>query len=148
MVLLETSMGNIKGELNPQEAPISVNNFLVYVKEGYYDGLIFHRVIRGFMIQGPPVADLGVGDDSGQVGGGGLTVAMAIEATRASAAPKHRCIDTPPSTRHHRFTLSASSRRDPSTARAASRENRPGEDPTSAGSFEACHAPPSVLRKW
>ena len=52
VVLLETSMGNIKVELQPQEAPISVSNFLAYVKEGYYDGLIFHRVIRGFMIQG------------------------------------------------------------------------------------------------
>ena len=52
VVLLETSMGNIKVELKPQEAPITVSNFLTYLKEGHYDGLIFHRVIRGFMIQG------------------------------------------------------------------------------------------------
>ncbi|HSG04985.1 MAG TPA: peptidylprolyl isomerase, partial [Nitrospiria bacterium] len=52
VVLLETSMGNIKVELNPEKAPISVKNFLAYVKEGHYDGLIFHRVIRDFMIQG------------------------------------------------------------------------------------------------
>ena len=52
VVLLETSMGNIKVELNPEKAPISVKNFLTYVREGYYDGLIFHRVIRDFMIQG------------------------------------------------------------------------------------------------
>ena len=52
VVLLETSMGNIKVELFPDKAPISVKNFLAYVKEGHYDGLIFHRVIRGFMIQG------------------------------------------------------------------------------------------------
>ncbi len=52
MVLLETSMGNIKVELYPDKAPISVKNFLAYVKEGHYDGLVFHRVIRGFMIQG------------------------------------------------------------------------------------------------
>lgn len=52
VVLLETSMGNIKVELSPDKAPISVENFLQYVKEGHYDGLIFHRVIRGFMIQG------------------------------------------------------------------------------------------------
>ncbi|MCL5885237.1 MAG: peptidylprolyl isomerase [Deltaproteobacteria bacterium] len=45
-------MGNIKVELSPDKAPISVENFLQYVKEGHYDGLIFHRVIRGFMIQG------------------------------------------------------------------------------------------------
>jgi len=52
VVLLETSMGNIRVELNQEKAPISVKNFLSYVKEGHYDGLIFHRVIRGFMIQG------------------------------------------------------------------------------------------------
>jgi len=52
VVLLETSMGNIKVELKPQEAPITVSNFLTYLKEGHYDGLIFHRVIRGFMVQG------------------------------------------------------------------------------------------------
>lgn len=51
-VLLETSMGNITIELFQEKAPISVRNFLTYVKEGFYDGLIFHRVINGFMIQG------------------------------------------------------------------------------------------------
>jgi cyclophilin family peptidyl-prolyl cis-trans isomerase len=52
VVLLETSMGNIKVELYPDKAPITVKNFLAYVKEGHYDGLVFHRVIRDFMIQG------------------------------------------------------------------------------------------------
>jgi len=52
VVLLETSLGNIKVELDPGKAPVSVKNFLAYVKEGHYDGLIFHRVIRDFMIQG------------------------------------------------------------------------------------------------
>lgn len=52
MVLLETSHGNIKIELYPEKAPITVENFLKYVKEGHYDGTIFHRVIRDFMIQG------------------------------------------------------------------------------------------------
>ncbi len=52
LVLLETSMGNITVELYPEKAPVSVRNFLAYVKEGHYDGLIFHRVIRDFMIQG------------------------------------------------------------------------------------------------
>jgi peptidyl-prolyl cis-trans isomerase B (cyclophilin B) len=51
-VLMETSMGNIKIELFKEKAPITVRNFLSYVKEGYYDGLIFHRVISTFMIQG------------------------------------------------------------------------------------------------
>lgn len=51
-VLLETSMGNITIELFKEKAPISVRNFLSYVNEGFYDGLIFHRVINGFMVQG------------------------------------------------------------------------------------------------
>ena len=51
-VLMETSMGNIKIELFKDKAPITVRNFLSYVKEGYYDGLVFHRVIKNFMIQG------------------------------------------------------------------------------------------------
>ena len=51
-VMLETSMGNIKVELFKEKAPITVKNFLSYVKEGFYDGLIFHRVIKEFMIQG------------------------------------------------------------------------------------------------
>ncbi len=51
-VLMETSMGNITIELFKEKAPISVRNFLSYVKEGFYDGLIFHRVIANFMVQG------------------------------------------------------------------------------------------------
>ena len=52
LVLMETSLGNIKIELNAKEAPISVQNFLGYVNKGFYNGTIFHRVINGFMIQG------------------------------------------------------------------------------------------------
>ena len=52
VVKLETSMGNIVIELNDQAAPVSVKNFLGYVEAGFYDGVIFHRVIPGFMIQG------------------------------------------------------------------------------------------------
>ncbi len=44
--------GSIKAELYPEIAPISSENFVKLVKQGFYDGLIFHRVIRGFMIQG------------------------------------------------------------------------------------------------
>jgi peptidyl-prolyl cis-trans isomerase B (cyclophilin B) len=51
-VKLETSKGDIIIELNGQIAPITVKNFLEYVNQGFYDGLIFHRVINGFMIQG------------------------------------------------------------------------------------------------
>jgi cyclophilin family peptidyl-prolyl cis-trans isomerase len=52
IVLMETSMGNMKIELYPDKAPISVKNFLQYVGDKFYDGTIFHRVIDGFMIQG------------------------------------------------------------------------------------------------
>ncbi|HXC58667.1 MAG TPA: peptidylprolyl isomerase [Steroidobacteraceae bacterium] len=52
MVRFETSLGNFTLELDAAKAPISVENFLAYVDEGFFDGLIFHRVIPGFMIQG------------------------------------------------------------------------------------------------
>ena len=51
-VKLETNMGDIVIELNAEAAPITVKNFLGYVENGFFDGLIFHRVIDGFMIQG------------------------------------------------------------------------------------------------
>ncbi len=51
MVKLETSMGNIVIELYEDKAPATVANFLKYVNDGFYDGLIFHRVIKSFMIQ-------------------------------------------------------------------------------------------------
>lgn len=51
-VLLETTAGNITVELYPDKAPKTVENFLQYVRSGFYDGTIFHRVIADFMIQG------------------------------------------------------------------------------------------------
>ncbi len=51
-VEMQTSQGTIVIELNEEKAPGTVENFLKYVKEGYYDGTIFHRVIENFMIQG------------------------------------------------------------------------------------------------
>ena len=51
-VLLTTSAGNIELELNSQKAPISTQNFVDYVNDGYYNNTIFHRVIPGFMVQG------------------------------------------------------------------------------------------------
>jgi len=51
-VCLTTSMGDIIVELDADKAPISTENFLGYVKDGFYDGTIFHRVIKDFMIQG------------------------------------------------------------------------------------------------
>ena len=52
MVVMETSKGTMKIELWPDKAPITVQNFLRYTDEAFYDGTIFHRVIKGFMIQG------------------------------------------------------------------------------------------------
>ncbi|NMA31618.1 MAG: peptidyl-prolyl cis-trans isomerase [Candidatus Methanofastidiosa archaeon] len=51
-VIIETSLGDFEIELYIDKAPITVENFLGYVKDGFYDGLIFHRVINNFMIQG------------------------------------------------------------------------------------------------
>ena len=60
-VELKTNMGSIVVELDSEKAPLTVANFLQYVKEGQYDGTLFHRVIPGFMIQGG-----GLGADFGE----------------------------------------------------------------------------------
>ena len=65
-VTLETNQGTIVLELYPDKAPATVANFLEYVKAGFYDGTVFHRVIDGFMIQG-----------------GGFTADLAKKDTRA-----------------------------------------------------------------
>ena len=52
MVKLTTNFGDITLELNAEKAPVTVANFLQYVESGFYDGVIFHRVIDGFMVQG------------------------------------------------------------------------------------------------
>ncbi len=65
VVVIQTTMGNITVELFRDKAPKSVENFLAYVKDGYYRGTVFHRVIKGFMIQG-----------------GGLTASLARKQTK------------------------------------------------------------------
>ncbi len=52
VVVMETSKGTLRIELLPEAAPITVANFLEYVESGFYDGLIFHRIVPGFVIQG------------------------------------------------------------------------------------------------
>jgi len=52
VVVMKTSKGTIEIELDPEKAPVTVKNFLRYVDEKHYDGTVFHRVIKGFMIQG------------------------------------------------------------------------------------------------
>ncbi len=61
-VVIETDKGNIEIELYPQNAPKTVNNFVFLAREGFYDGVLFHRVINNFMIQG--------GDPTGTGSGG------------------------------------------------------------------------------
>lgn len=65
VILMSTSLGDVKIELYDQDAPETVKNFLSYVNDKFYDGTIFHRVIAGFMIQG-----------------GGLTTDMAQKPTK------------------------------------------------------------------
>ncbi len=66
VVIMETSLGSVEIELNSEKAPITVENFLKYVDDGFFSGTIFHRVIADFMIQG-----------------GGFTEGMEQKSTRA-----------------------------------------------------------------
>jgi len=59
---MKTNMGDIVIDLNTRETPKTVNNFVFLAREGFYDGLVFHRVIPGFMIQGGDPAGNGTGD--------------------------------------------------------------------------------------
>ena len=61
IVTFTLAQGTIQAELYPEKAPNTVNNFVSLVKKGFYDGLIFHRVIEGFMIQGGDPEGTGMG---------------------------------------------------------------------------------------
>lgn len=73
MIRFETSHGNFTVELFPKEAPVTVENFLKYVDDGFFDGTIFHRIVPGFVIQG-----------------GGLTAGFANKKTRAPISNEAR----------------------------------------------------------
>ena len=62
--LMHTNMGDIKIKLFPEKAPKTVENFVTHAKNGYYNGLIFHRVINDFMIQGGDPTGTGMGGSS------------------------------------------------------------------------------------
>lgn len=64
VVVLETTQGNIELELYPDVAPKAVENFTTHVKNGYYDHIAFHRIIRNFMIQGGDPTETGRGGES------------------------------------------------------------------------------------
>ncbi|SFC29720.1 peptidyl-prolyl cis-trans isomerase B (cyclophilin B) [Bacillus sp. OV322] len=63
-VVMETSQGSIKIKLFPKQAPKTVENFITHAQNGYYDGVIFHRVIKDFMIQGGDPDGTGMGGES------------------------------------------------------------------------------------
>jgi peptidylprolyl isomerase len=63
-VVLETNQGKIELELFPKVAPLAVENFVTHVKEGYYNGIAFHRIIHNFMIQGGDPTESGAGGES------------------------------------------------------------------------------------
>jgi cyclophilin family peptidyl-prolyl cis-trans isomerase len=63
-VLLSTNLGDITLELYPEAAPKTVENFIGLTEKGYYDGIIFHRIIRDFMIQGGDPTGTGMGGKS------------------------------------------------------------------------------------
>ncbi|HUH41767.1 MAG: peptidylprolyl isomerase [Sulfurimonas sp.] len=63
-VILETTQGVIEIELFKEVAPLAVENFITHIKNGYYDGLVFHRIIKNFMIQGGDPTGTGRGGES------------------------------------------------------------------------------------
>ena len=96
IVTLETSAGNIVLELDTQHAPRTVTNFVQYVKDGFYNDTIFHRVIPGFMIQG-----------------GGFTQGLQQKPTRAPIA-----IESNNGLKNVRGTIAMARTRDPNSATA------------------------------
>jgi len=63
-IVLETTQGDIEIELYPDVAPLAVENFMTHIKEGYYNGIAFHRIIKNFMIQGGDPTESGRGGQS------------------------------------------------------------------------------------
>lgn len=95
-VKLKTTLGTIVVEVDTQRAPATAANFLQYVKEGFYDGTVFHRVIDGFMIQG-----------------GGYTPDFQQKSTRPPIA-----LETNPSLKNLRGTLAMARTANPNSATA------------------------------
>lgn len=69
MAVFETEHGTIKAELYPETAPITVGNFVALAESGFYDGLTFHRIIDGFMIQGGDPQGNGMGGSEKKIRG-------------------------------------------------------------------------------
>ena len=64
VAVIKTNLGDIKVKFFPEHAPKAVENFITHAKNGYYNGIIFHRVIKDFMIQGGDPTGTGMGGES------------------------------------------------------------------------------------
>ena len=64
VVILSTTAGDLEIELFPDVAPLAVENFMTHIKDGYYNGIAFHRIIKDFMIQGGDPTESGAGGES------------------------------------------------------------------------------------
>jgi len=89
LVVLHTSMGDIKLRMFPEGAPKAVENFLTHARAGYYDGVIFHRVIEDFMIQGGDPTGTGMGGESIWGGGFAYEFALNLRHFRGALAMAH-----------------------------------------------------------
>ncbi|HEY1348393.1 MAG TPA: peptidylprolyl isomerase [Ktedonobacteraceae bacterium] len=103
-VLLQTSKGEIKLELNPAEAPLTVNNFVVLARDGFYDGVVFHRVEPRFVIQGGDPTGTGRGGPGYQFNDEPVkrpyragTVAMANAGPNTNGSQFFICLEDQPS---------------------------------------------------
>ena len=86
IVVMETTMGTIKIRFFPDYAPNAVQNFVQHCRDGYYDGVIFHRVIEGFMIQGGSPDGTGSGGQSIWGKGFGIEVTPSLHNIRGALA--------------------------------------------------------------
>ncbi|MDF1878526.1 peptidylprolyl isomerase [Sulfurimonas sp. SAG-AH-194-C20] len=64
IIILQTTKGDLEIELFQKVAPLAVENFMIHIKNGYYDGIAFHRIIKDFMIQGGDPTESGAGGES------------------------------------------------------------------------------------
>jgi len=111
LAILHTNMGDITIRFFPEEAPIAVTNFKAHARNGYYDGLVFHRVIPDFMIQGGCPLGTGTGGESVWGGRFGTEISFNLRHFRGALAMAH----AGPGTIGSQFYIVQSSSLDPRT---------------------------------
>ena len=89
LAVMRTNMGDVKIKFFPEEAPMAVENFITHAKNGYYDGVIFHRVIKDFMIQGGDPEGTGMGGESIWGGGFGYEGSLKLRHFRGALSMAH-----------------------------------------------------------